>query len=149
MKKILLITCIFLLNSCIGYEPVFSNKGISFHITEITNVNNDNISKQIIKSLKPYTINNNKNKILLQIKSQKIESVISRDAKGDPLLHEIRIKSEIKIEEENGEKVLKFNEFFNFNNQTNKFEFSQYKKNIEKNLANRVFEKLILELQKI
>ena len=149
MKKILLITCIFLLNNCTGYEPIFSNKGINFHIAEITNVSSDNISKQIIKSLKPYTIDNNKKEILLQIQSQKIESVISRDAKGDPLLHEIRIKSEIKIEEENGEKVLKFNEFFNFNNQTNKFEFSQYKKNIEKNLANRVFEKLILELQKI
>ena len=32
----------------------------NFHIAEITNVSSDNISKQIIKSLKPYTIDNNK-----------------------------------------------------------------------------------------
>tara|TARA_Y100001970_G_scaffold294140_1_gene447446 strand:+ start:10424 stop:10873 length:450 start_codon:yes stop_codon:yes gene_type:complete len=149
MKKILLITCIILLNSCVGYKPIFSNKDINFQIVQITNTSNDNISKQIIKNLKPYTTKNDKTEILLEIKSQKIENILSRDAKGDPLLHEIRVKSEIKIEKKNEEKILKFNEFFNFNNQTNKFEFSQYKKNIQKNLANRIFEKLILELQKI
>tara|TARA_B100000941_G_C28375880_1_gene484674 strand:- start:530 stop:877 length:348 start_codon:yes stop_codon:yes gene_type:complete len=115
----------------------------------MTNLSNDLVSKEIIKSLKPYTVGDDKTEILLEIKSKKNENIISRDTKGDPLIHEIRIESEIKIQEKNGVKILKFDEFFNFNNQTNKFEFSQYKKNIQQNLVNRIFEKLILELQKI
>ena len=149
MKKVLLLVSILFLSNCFGYKPIISSKDINFHIGQINNVNNDNISKQIIKSLKPYTIENNKTEILIEIQSNKTETIISRDSKGDPLLHEIRIQTEIKIVNENKEKTLKFNEFFNFNNQDNKFEFSQYKKNIQKNLANRIFEKLILELQKI
>ena len=149
MKKILLIICMILLNSCSGYKPIFYNKDINFRIVEMTNLSNDLVSKEIIKSLKPYTVGDDKTEILLEIKSKKNENVISRDTKGDPLIHEIRIESEIKIQEKNGVKILKFDEFFNFNNQTNKFEFSQYKKNIQQNLVNRIFEKLILELQKI
>ena len=149
MKKILFIVLIFLLHSCTGYKPIYSNKNINFRIAEINNLNNDFISKEIIKSLKPYTTGDNKIEILLEIKSEKNESIISRDSKGDPLIFEIKVKTEIKIQEKNSEKILQFNEIFNFNNQTNKFEFSQYKKNIQQNLANRIFEKLILELQKI
>ena len=149
MKKILLITIILLLNNCAGYKPIFSNKDTNFRIVQINNLNNDMISREITKSLKPYTTGDNKIEIFLEIKSEKNENIISRDSKGDPLIYEIRVKSEIKILKKDKEKVLKFNEFFNFNNQTNKFEFSQYKKSIQQNLTNRIFEKLILELQKI
>ena len=149
MKKILLITIILFLNNCAGYKPIFSNKDTNFRIVQINNLNNDMISREITKSLKPYTTGDNKIEIFLEIKSEKNENIISRDSKGDPLIYEIRVKSEIKILKKDKEKVLKFNEFFNFNNQTNKFEFSQYKKSIQQNLTNRIFEKLILELQKI
>ena len=149
MKKILLITIILFLHNCAGYKPIFSNKDINFRIVQINNLNNDMISREITKSLKPYTTGDNKIEIFLEIKSEKNESIISRDSKGDPLIYEIRVKSEIKIKKKEKEKILKFNEFFNFNNQTNKFEFSQYKKSIQQNLTNRIFEKLILELQKI
>ena len=86
MKRILFIVLIFLLHSCTGYKPIYSNKNINFRIAEINNLNNDFISKEIIKSLKPYTTGDNKIEILLEIKSEKSESIISRDSKGDPLI---------------------------------------------------------------
>ena len=148
MKKILSVIFILFLSSC-GFKPIFSDKDINFYIGQITNVNNDIISKQIIKSLKPYTLKNDKIEILLKINSKKEENVVSRDNKGDPLIHEIKINTQIKIIKKKEEINLKFNEIFSFNNQKNKFEFSQYKKNIQKNLTDVIFEKLILELQKI
>ena len=51
MKKILLIAVILVLNNCSGYQPIFSNKQFNFYISEITNINNDNISNQLIRSL--------------------------------------------------------------------------------------------------
>ena len=43
----------------------------------------------------------------------------------------------------------KFIEKFSYSNQTNKFEFEQYKKNIEKNLTDKIFDKLIFKLRNI
>ena len=45
MKKIVYAFLILLLTGCAGYKPIFSNKGIGFHIGHIKNIDNDNISK--------------------------------------------------------------------------------------------------------
>ena len=49
----------------------------------------------------------------------------------------------------NGTNKLNFKENFTFNNQSNKLELNQYKKNMETNLINKIFENLILELRAI
>ena len=41
------------------------------------------------------------------------------------------------------------NESFSFNNQSNKFELNQYKKNIKKNIASKIADRIILELNKL
>ena len=149
MKKILIIILVLILNNCSGYKPIFSNKGFDYYISEITNINNDDVSKQIIKDLTSFQVNNGKKEILLELKSEIKENVVTRDAKGDPLVYEIYILVEMKIIDNSEEKVLKFKENFNYNNQPNKFELSQYKNNLKKNLANRISEKIILSLQSI
>lgn len=147
MKKIVYTFLILLLTGCAEYKPIFSNKEIGFYIGHIKNIDDDNISKQIIRNLNPYTVENEKPEIRLEIKSNKKETIVSRDNKGDPQIHEIKIQTNVKIIKNTQIKELEFKEIFSFNNQNNKFEFSQYKKNIQKNLTNRIFEKLILELQ--
>ena len=149
MKKILLITLILVLNNCSGYQPIFSNKQFNYYISEITNINNDNISNQLIRGLAPYNIDNGKQKIALELKSEINENVVSRDAKGDPLVYEIKIDVEMNIINNEKDKKLRFRENFSFNNQSNKFELSQYKKNLIENLTERIFEKILLSLQTI
>lgn len=147
MKKILLITLILVLNNCSGYQPIFSNKQFNYYISEITNINNDNISNQLIRSLGPYKIDNGKQKIALELKSEINENVVSRDTKGDPLVYEIKIEVEMNIINNEKDKKLRFIENFSFNNQSNKFELSQYKNNLIENLTERIFEKILLSLQ--
>lgn len=147
MKKFLFISLIFILSNCGGYEPVFSGKEINFYIEEIENIKNDKISKQIIRRLKPYTIKTDKTNIKLKIESSVEDRIVSKDAKGNPVVFELIIKVKIKIYSNMKQKNLDYVESFSFNNQSNKFELSQYKKNIEKNLINTIFEKFILNLK--
>ena len=149
MKKILLIILILVLNNCSGYQPIFSNNQFDYYISEITNINNDDISNQIIRNLSPYKIDNGKQKIALELKSKLDEKVVSRDTKGDPLVYEIKIEVEMNVINNEKNKKLKFKENFNFNNQSNKFELSQYKNNLIENLIEKIFEKILLNLQTI
>ena len=58
------------------------------------------------------------------------------------------ISSSIEISSNNiVEKKYKFNEKFTFKNQPNKFELDQYKRSLEDELIDKIFEKLILNLR--
>ena len=72
-----------------------------------------------------------------------------KDTKGDPASYEIKIELKVDVVTMNGSNKLYFKENFTFNNQSNKFELNQYKKNMETNLINKIFENLILELRAI
>tara|TARA_Y100000389_G_scaffold68794_1_gene65312 strand:+ start:1822 stop:2277 length:456 start_codon:yes stop_codon:yes gene_type:complete len=151
MKKIA--ACLILLTtiSCTGYEPIFSTKNFNFYIDEIINTNEDKISKKIEKKLINYRLEDiNKKKYIIKISSKKKEIIISKDSKGDPLIYELQIESNLEvILEDKTQHKIKLSEKFNFNNQSNKFELKQYKKKIEQNLIDIMSEKLIIRLQSL
>ena len=150
MKKIFLILVFFFMSQCVGYEPIYSSKEQNFYIDTISTEIDDKISKSIKKKLNPYTKKNDKEKITLKINSSKEEKILSKDNKGDPVILEIEISTNVTISFNNDEaKILKFIEKFSYSNQSNKFEFEQYKKNIEKNLIDKIFDKLIFKLRNI
>lgn len=149
MKKNFLILVFFLISQCVGYEPIYSSKEQNFYIDTISTEIDDKISRNIEKKLKPYTKKNEKEKIELKIKSIKEEKILSKDNKGDPVILEIEISTNVVISNNKMTKTLKFVERFSYTNQSNKFEFEQYKKNIEKNLIDKIFDKLIFELRNI
>ena len=148
MRKILIFLILILLSNCSGYSPIFSSKITNFYIEEII-VNDDNkLIRRIIKNLKPYTINNNKKKIRLELDLKLSESVILRDEKGDVASQEMKITLNVKSILQD-KKVIEyvFIENFSFKNQSNKFELNQYKKNIQSNMIDKIYEDLILKLR--
>ena len=150
MKKIVVIFFMFSLLGCSGYKPIFSSNNFDFYIKEIENVNNDKITRKLIKKIKSYSNENQKRPLALRINSEKEEIIISKDTKGNPLIFEIILKSTIEVSYQN-EEISNFTliENFTYNNQSNKFEMSQYKKNVENNLLNKIAENLILNLQSL
>ncbi len=148
MKKILILIAIIFLNNCTGYSPIFSSKQTNFYISEII-INEDNKSiRQIVKNLKPYTENNNKKKIILELDLSITETVSLRDAKGNVATQEMKMILDAKGTLPDGDtKKIQIVEKFTFNNQSNKFELNQYKKSIQSNLIDKIYEKLILELR--
>tara|TARA_Y100000022_G_scaffold162022_1_gene145252 strand:- start:180 stop:635 length:456 start_codon:yes stop_codon:yes gene_type:complete len=151
MKKTFIFLILFVLNNCSGYEPIFSSKNINFQIDEIIVVSNDKISQKIKRKFNPYLNKNDSKKILnLEIKSSKTINIVGKDEKGDASVFEIVIVSNIKISSENlNTEEFEYTEKFNYNNQSNKFELEQYKQNIETNLINKIFEKLLTQLRTI
>ena len=147
MKKIISICLLIILSNCGGYKPIFTSNQTNFYIDKIEISDDSKLIRKIIKNLKPYSIENGKQNISLKLDLDKQEDVIMKDEKGDPASYEIRIKLDVDVMIKNSTKKLVFNEKFTFNNQSNKFEMSQYKKNAEMNLINKIFENLILELR--
>ena len=149
MKKIISICLLIILSNCVGYTPIFTSDQTNFYIDKIEISDDSKLIRQIIKNLKPYSVENGKQEISLKLDLDKQEEIIMKDEKGDPASYEIRIKLDVLVIMRNRTKKLIFNEKFTFNNQSNKFEMNQYKKNAETNLINKIFQDLILELRVI
>ena len=149
MKKICLLVLVLFLTNCSGYKPIFSTKDVNFFIDQVIITDNDKISYKIKKKLKPYSSENtNKIKINLNINSSKEIKIIAKDNKGDALMFNLIINSSIEIlSNDIIEKKYKFVEKFTFKNQANKFELEQYKRSLEEELIDKIFEKLILNLR--
>ena len=149
MKKICLLVLVLFLTNCSGYKSIFSTKDVNFFIDQIIITDNDKISYKIKKKLKPYSSENtNKIKINLNINSSKEVKIIAKDNKGDALIFNLVINSSIEIlSNDIVEKKYKFTEKFTFKNQANKFELEQYKRSLEDELIDKIFEKLILNLR--
>ena len=153
MKKIFFYLCFFSIFGCAGYEPLFSTKNLSFYIEDIKNINNDVITKKISKN-----INNNKlkgeNKIvyLLEIESNIINNIASKDSKGNPLTYNIILDVKVKVFKRNTElpiNILKFDKSINYNNQANKFNLNEYKKTIIENITNKISQEILISLQSL
>ena len=149
MKKIIFISLIIFLSNCAGYKPIFTSDQTNFYIEKIEISDDSKHVRKLIKSLKPYSVDNGKQSITLKLDLDKQENVIMKDAKGDPASYEIKIELNVDVIMMDGTNKLNFKENFTFNNQSNKFELNQYKKNTETNLINKIFENLILKLRAI
>lgn len=148
MKKLLIFAIIILLNNCSGYNPIFSSKEINFYIEEIKISNDNKLIRNLVKNLKPYTINNNKKKIFLELNLEIKEKVTLRDEKGDMSQEEMKIILDVKsLLPNNSTKNFQFVETFVFNNQSNQFELNQYKKSIQATLIDKIYQDLILKLR--
>lgn len=149
MKKIflLLFTCLLVAN-CVGFSPIFSGDKLNFYIGNIVDKNETDFSRKLIKKLEPYSKSkkDKKNKIDLFLDTSYQENITSKDSRGNPLTFEAKIS--IIVDFVSNEKTIKktYVEIFNFNNQSNKFELVQYKKSLLDNFAERVFEKIFLDL---
>ena len=147
MRKTFLFIIFLLTISCAGYEPIFSSKNFKYSFDEIIFEENDKISKKISRKLFNFSPKNME-RIKIKINSEDDEIVLSKDSKGNPLIFEINIITEVKVEFNNTEsKILKFNEKFSFNNQTNKFNLNQYRDSIKENLTDKIFDKIIFQLR--
>ena len=148
MKRILSFLILITLCSCSGYSPIFSSKQTNFYIDKIVITEDGKLIRRIIKNLKPYTIDNGKRKIELELILKLNETVVLKDEKGDVARQEIEITLDVKsiLQDKKIEKF-RFTEKFAFNNQSNKFELNQYKKNIQSNMIDKIYEDLILKLR--
>ncbi len=159
MKKLIYLISFLLLIGCNGYAPIFSKKNVDYYIAEIEITQSNKISREIKKKLQAYKNEDFRKKAyFIKINSNKKNLIVSKDSKGDPKIFQMTINVDIEVIEKekrhyfNFDKLVKtinLQENFNYNNQANKFDLKNYKKNIEENLTNKIYENIILQLQRI
>ncbi len=153
MKKIILYFCFLIIYGCTGYEPLFSTKNSNYYIINIENVNKDNLTQRISKRLDNYkSVDDNKKGYILKISSNMKNIVSSKDSKGQVSTYEMIVNVNLKVFSKDSNRAInsfKFKKNFIYNNQENKSNLSQYKKDILKNLINKISQEIIIKLQSL
>ena len=151
-KKIFTFILLIFLSSC-GYEAIYSVKNIEnydFSISKLSFIGDREINLKIKQKLNNYTKEIKDINFVLKITSVSEKIILAKDDAGDST--NFKIKTIVNIDVFNKEK-LKSNfiitESFNYDNNSNKFELKNYEKEIKRNLADIVTEKLILKLANI
>ena len=148
LKKIITTLSFLLLLSC-GYEPIYSKKQINnnynFSINTI-NFIGDNKVNQILKNKLKKILDKEKKltELNLNLNSRVAKTITSKDAKGNPIRFSIKIMINLKVfESKKLKSETNFNEKFEYNNKSNKFDLKQYEKNIKDNLISKLSVEII------
>lgn len=151
-KKIFTFILLIFLSSC-GYEAIYSVKNINnynFSISKLSFIGDREINLKIKQKLNNYTQEIKDINFILIITSKSEKIILVKNAAGDSTNFKIEIT--VNIDVFNKEK-LKSNfiitESFNYENNSNKFELKNYEKEIKRNLADIITEKLIFKLANI
>ena len=146
IKKIFVLILLFSLQSC-GYEAMYLKK-IDFKekIKSFETLGDKKINRNIISSLNLKNQNKTKGYKLI-INSSKTLETISKDKAGNSSVYKTLIVVKVSLID-NGETLKEkiFNEQFTYNNIQNKFSLSQYQKEIEINLINKIIDEVIIFL---
>jgi len=145
MKKYLFII-LLLFNQC-DYKPIYSQNNQNFGI-KIIEFNKNRSNKILATRLKNYSYKKN-NLFLYELKLLTSENklILSKDTKGDPLLLGLKINLKIEVYE-NDKLVTKkeYNEQFNYQNLSKKFELKSYESEIRLNIYDKMISKILIDL---
>ena len=145
MKKYLFII-LLLFNQC-DYKPIYSQNNQNFGI-KIIEFNENRSNKILATRLKNYSYKKN-NLFLYELKLLTSENklILSKDTKGDPLL--LGLKINLKVEVYEKEKLItkkEYNEQFNYQNLSKKFELNSYESEIRLNIYDKMISKILIDL---
>ena len=142
-KTILLILIFFVVSSC-GFKPIYSSKKTNFDLVKIETLEKNKINSKIQNNLNNISNDESINKYKLVINSNKEKRISSKDKKGNAQTLTMVISTSIKIYKENNIiSDINFSEEFRYDNNSNKFDLSQYENNIENNLVDKIISNII------
>ena len=136
-----------MLTNC-GFKPIYASKRTNFEIIEFKNKNENKNSFTIEQMIMSISNQEAKRKIKLEIDYKKTISTVLKDSKGDPSKNKLSINVDLKVknEKDNVLVIKSFNEEFNYDVQSNKFNMSQYVNNLIDNLNNKISDDIIFLL---
>ena len=146
MKKYYLLIILLLFTQC-DYKPIYSQNNQNFGI-KIIEFNENRSNKILAARLENYSYEKD-NIFLYELKLLTSENklILSKDTKGDPLL--LGLKINLKIEVYEKEKLIKkkeYNEQFNYQNLSKKFELNSYESEIRLNIYDKMISKILIDL---
>ena len=149
MKKIIAIILTFLFITNCGFAPIYSGKNFDFKLKDIITINDSQLSSKVQRRLKKISKEESKKIISIKVDTQKKINILSKNSKGDPSRYEMIIDIKLNTTYAQNKNMSKsFQEKFNYNANSNKFELNQYEQEIEDLLINQNIERIIVYLSK-
>ena len=142
MKKLKYFIILFFVISC-GYTPIYqANQNLNLKLDKINFAGNKKLVRPIVRDIERLRDNKSTNIFDLDIVAAKKESVASKDKKGNVLTYKIILEVNFNLKGKVNNKVFsrKFVKETTYNSMNNKFELSQYKLNLEKNLISQILQ---------
>ena len=135
-----------LLYGC-GFEAVYSVKNTNFRFSEIK-TNDETVSAILKNNLSNYYSSDlEKTDFKIKINLEQSRNIKSKNKKGEALVYSIVINGEILIyRNEKLKSTFNVNEFFDYQNTSNKFDLSEYEANITRNLTTKISNELIINM---
>ena len=146
MKKYFLFIMLLLFTQC-DYKPIYSKNNQNFGI-KIIEFNENRSNKILATRLENYSYE--KDKIFLyelKLLTSENKLILSKDTKGDPLLLGLKINLKIEVYEKDKLIVKKeYNEQFNYQNLSKKFELNSYESEIRLNIYDKMISRILIDL---
>ena len=146
MKKYFFLIILLLFTQC-DYKPIYSQNNQNFGI-KIIEFNENRSNKILATKLENYSYKKN-NLFLYELKLLTSENklILSKDTKGDPLLLGLKINLKIEVYEKDKLVTKKeYNEQFNYQNLSKKFELNSYESEIRLNIYDKMISRILIDL---
>ena len=142
MKNIAIITLILFLSHC-GYSSIYKNQqSLDFQFNIIETRGDYEMNNLIKNEINLYSNKNSLNIYDIKINTDYGKEVLTKNSSGVITDYNLSVISIFSIKLKNKNKNFKFEEDINIKNQTDTFEQNTYEKDIKKNFASSIREKL-------
>ena len=143
MKNIAILTFVLFLSHC-GYSSIYKNQqSLDFQFNIIKTEGDYDMNNLIKNEIKLYTNTDSQQIYNIKINTDYTKAVLTKNSSGVITDYNLTTTSEVSINLKDQTKIFEFEESINIKNQTDTFEQNIYEKNIKRNFASSIREKLI------
>ena len=143
MKNLAILTFVLFLTHC-GYSSIYKNQqSFDFQFNIIKTEGDYEMNNLIKNEIKLYSNSDSQKFYNIKINSDYKKEVLTKNSSGVITDYNLTTTSEISINLKNQTKIFEFEESINIKNQSDIFEQNIYEKNIKRNFASSIREKLI------
>ena len=143
MKNIAILTFVLFLSHC-GYSSIYKNQqSLDFQFNIIKTEGDYEMNNLIKNEIKLYTNTDSQKIYDIKINTDYKKEVLTKNSSGVITDYNLTTTSEVSINLKDQTKIFEFEESINIKNQSDTFEQNIYEKNIKRNFASSIREKLI------
>ena len=148
LKYLIKLLAILLLMSACGFSPMYSSKNSKLYNIKILNLEGDNKINSIIKQR--LKIHKNINAELHDISINTIfeKTDLTKNMAGKTVSYQIKATSIVNVTKGKFNKIIKITRDFETQNFEDKFEERSYENRLKEDIAQYMYEKIILEISK-
>ena len=143
MKNIAILTFVLFLSHC-GYSSIYKNQqSLDFQFNIIKTEGDYEMNNLIKNEIKLYTNTDSQKIYNIKINTDYKKEVLTKNSSGVITDYNLTTTSEVSINLKDQTKIFEFEESINIKNQSDTFEQNVYERNIKRNFASSIREKLI------